>query len=95
MSNDGKHHFHLKEYSILQNLIVYIKVSELNTPSDGNGITGIPFLNEMGIKKKKTFTQIVAVGRFLILQKMSNDCKSNVSAHTGILQHWEVFYILF
>ena len=37
----------------------------------------------MGIKKKKTFTQILAVGRFLIFQKnvMFNDCKSNVSAH--------------
>ena len=38
---------------------------------------------KIGIKMKKTFTQTVAVGRFLIFQKnlMSNDCKSNVSAH--------------
>ena len=58
MSNDGKHHFHLKEYSILQLLyagILHIQVSELNTPSDGDGITGISavFFNEMGNKKKK------------------------------------------
>ncbi len=37
-----------------------IKVAELNTPSDGNGITGLlsavfgpVFFNEMGNKKKK------------------------------------------
>ena len=33
-----------------------IKIVELNTHSDGNGITGIPsavFFNEMGNKKKK------------------------------------------
>ena len=39
-----------------------IKVAELNTPSDGNGITGIPsavfcsvFFTEMGNKKKKKY----------------------------------------
>ena len=58
---------------------LYIKIAELNTPSDGNGITGIPsavFFNEMGNKKeenmgnkKKTkFMEIVAVARFLIFQ---------------------------
>ena len=34
MSNDGKHHFHLNEYTNLQLLYagtLYIKVSELNT----------------------------------------------------------------
>ena len=51
MSNDGKHHFHLKEYSILQ--LLY---AGMNTPSDGNGITGIHsavFVNEIANKKKK------------------------------------------
>ena len=35
---------------------LHIKIAELNTHSDGNGITGIPsavFFNEMGNKKKK------------------------------------------
>ena len=39
---------------------LHIKVTELNTPSDGNGITGIHsavfcpvFFNKMGNKKKK------------------------------------------
>ena len=35
---------------------LHIKVAEFNTPSDGNGITGIPiavFFNEMENKKKK------------------------------------------
>ena len=75
MSNDGKHHFHLKEYSILQ--LLY---AGMNTPSDGNGITGIHsavFVNEIANKKKKKweinlnkkkFTQVVAVARFLIFQ---------------------------
>ena len=56
----GKHYFHLKEYSILQLYMqahrLHIKIAELNTHSDGNGITGIPsavFFNEMGNKKKK------------------------------------------
>ena len=57
----GKHYIHLKEYSILQLLYagiyrLHIKIAELNTHSDGNGITGIPsvvFFNEMGNKKKK------------------------------------------
>ena len=70
----------------------------------------------MGIKKKKTFTQIVAVGRFLIFQKCRMTAKAmclrikvtqlNIlsvgqeitgipSRPTGILQHLEVFYILF
>ena len=35
----------------------------------------------MGIKKKKTFTQIVAVWTLSHFSKISNDCKSNVSAH--------------
>ena len=62
------------------------KVAELNTPSDGNGITGIHsavFLmiweikeEKMGIKKKKTFTQIVPVAHFSHFSKNSNDCKS-------------------
>ena len=71
---------------------VHRQISESNTPSEGNGITGIPsavFFNEMGnkkkkkmgIKKKKTFTQIVAGGRFLIKKNVDpyNDCTSNVS----------------
>ena len=70
----------------------------------------------MGIKKKKTFTQIVAVGRFLIFQKCLITAKAMclhikvaplnshsvrkeitgiLSRATGILQHLEVFYILF
>ena len=70
----------------------------------------------MGIKKKKTFTQIVAVGRFLIFQKFLMTAKTLClrikvaqlnslsvgkeitgipSRPTGILQHLEVFYILF
>ena len=35
---------------------LHIKIAELSTHSDGNGITGIPsavFFNEMGNKKKK------------------------------------------
>ena len=71
----------------------------------------------MGIKKKKTFTQIVAVGRFLIFQKclitakemclrikvaqsnslsVGKEISTGIpSRPTGILQHLEVFYILF
>ena len=71
----------------------------------------------MGIKKKKTFTQTVAVGRFLIFQNIALMTAKAMSAHqtctievfrlekklqayfnsrpTGILQHLEVFYILF
>ena len=51
--------------------------------TDGNGITGIPsavFLmrweEKMGIKKKKTFMQIVAVGHFLIFQKFLMTAKA-------------------
>ena len=39
----------------MQAMCLHIKVAELNTPSDGNGITGIPsavFINEMGNNKK-------------------------------------------
>ena len=70
---------------------LHIKVSELNTPSDGNGITGIPsavFFNEMGNKKKKWELKrkenIYANCRSWTLShfsQISNDCKSNVSAH--------------
>ena len=71
----------------------------------------------MGIKKKKTYANCCSwtLSHFS-KNVMSNDCKSNVSAHqsctievfrfvkeitrilsrpTGILQHLEVFYILF
>ena len=57
---------------------LHITVAELNTPSDGNGITGIHsavFLmrweikrRKMGNKKKKKCTQVVADARFLIFQ---------------------------
>ena len=65
MSNDGKHHFHLKEYSILQlfyagtlqaQKFAGTKVLESNTPSEGNGITGIPsavFLMRWEIKRRR------------------------------------------
>ena len=70
----------------------------------------------MGIKKKKIFTQIVAIGHFLIFQKCIMTAKAMCmriivaelnsisvgkeitgipSRPTGILQHLEVFYILF
>ena len=73
MSYDGKDYIHLKEYSIMQLLYAatspaYIQVVYLNNPSDGKGIRGIPSAVEMGNKKKKTFTKIVAVARFLIFQ---------------------------
>ena len=41
----------------MQAMCLHIKLSELNTPSDGNVITGIPsavFFNEMVNKKKKS-----------------------------------------
>ena len=77
---------------------LHIKFAELNTPSDGNGISGIPsavFFIEMGNKKNKLeikirkklrkLSQLHAFSffkckfeKFLII---SNDCKSNVSAH--------------
>ena len=131
MSNYGKHHFHLKEYSILQLLYAGTLPAYKSFRIEYSFRWKCTyrhkcscFYNEMGSKKKKTcnlkkktFTQIVAVGRFLIFQKMYNDCKSNVSEHqrctqlnsisvgkeitgipsrpTGILQHLEVFYILF
>ena len=57
---------------------LHIKIEELNTHSDGNGITGIPsavFFNEMGNKKKKIWEikrrknyALVAVAHFLIFQ---------------------------
>ena len=36
---------------------------------------------KMGIKKKKTFMQIVAIGTLSQFSKMSYYCKSNVSAY--------------
>ena len=70
---------------------LHIKVSELNTPSDGNGITGIPsavLLMRREIKRRKNGNlkeeNIYANCRSCTLShfsKNSNDCKSNVSAH--------------
>ena len=61
---------------------LHIEVAELNNPSDGKGIRGIPSAVEMGNKKKYKFTQIVAVARFLIFQMrildIYNDYKSKV-----------------
>ena len=41
----------------MQAMCLHIKVAELNTPSDGNGITGIPragfFLMRWEIKRRK------------------------------------------
>ena len=59
---------------------LHIKVAELNTPE--NGISGIPsavFLMRWEIKRRQngeTFTQIVAVGRFLIFQKILMTAKA-------------------
>ena len=49
---------------------LHIKIAEMNTHSDGNGITGIPsavFFNEMGNKKKKKITHSSQL-HFLIFQ---------------------------
>ena len=64
----GKHYFHLKEYSILQ--LLYAG-TELNTHSDGNGITGTPsvvFLTGWEIKRRK----IYATRRSCTLSHFSN-----------------------
>ena len=71
------------------------KVAELNIPSDGNGITGIHRWEikeeKMGIKKKKTFTQIVPVAHFLIFQKILMTAKAyrNIATLGSVLQTFE------
>ena len=71
---------------------MHIKIAELNTHSDGNGITGIPsavFFNEMGNKKKKIWgkkrrtslrnsSQLHTFSFFKICKflEISNDCNS-------------------
>ena len=58
---------------------LHINVAELNTPSDENGITGVPSafcVNEMGnkkekkreIKRRKKLHKLTAVARVLIFQ---------------------------
>ena len=75
---------------------LHIKVAELNTPSDGNGITGIHsavfcpvFFNEMGNKKKKKIMQVVAVARFLIFQMQKDNSlnHSYVRPKMGCLEY--------
>ena len=95
MSNDVKHNFHLKEYSILQLLYagtlpyIYIKVSELNTAVllqmemelQVPSAWGKKEEKKMGIKKKKTFYANCRSWTLSHFSKMYNYCKSNVSAH--------------
>ena len=103
MSNDGKHHFHLKEYSILQ--LLYAG----NVPAYKSCWIEYSFrwkwtymhtcssFNEMGSKKKKTwnlkkktFTQIIAVGRFLIFQKCIMTAKA-MCLSINVAHNWTVF----
>ena len=64
---------------------LHIIVAEVNTPSDGNRITGIPSAVEIGNKKENKFTKIVAVAHFLIFQctfeTFLMTAKAIVSAH--------------
>ena len=96
----GKHYLHMNEYSILQLFMqahrLHIKIAELNTHSDGNGIIQaylVQFFNEMGNKKKKIWkikirtnlrnsSQLHTFSFFKCkFWEISNDCKISVSAH--------------